>query len=211
MTDSRTVLIDKQEDRDMQLRDHRILAVFLIDKMGRSMSFFYRRMFILGSLEPDRKPFTYLHGITKGEKFHGHNYENILPVMRKLFESPQSKNKLGIRDYYRLGKLTHYVADAFTYPHNRIFQGSLLQHCRYEQELHCEFVSALRRQGTDSGDLQRIRRFQDIENLHEEYLRHAGGCEADCGYILKVSGMLLKGELQRSPKASFVQKERLAG
>ena len=67
MTDSRTVLIDKQEDRDMQLRDHRILAVFLIDKMGRSMSFFYRRMFILGSLEPDRKPFTYLHGITKGD------------------------------------------------------------------------------------------------------------------------------------------------
>ncbi len=95
MTDSRTVLIDKQEDRDMQLRDHRILAVFLIDKMGRSMSFFYRRMFILGSLEPDRKPFTYLHGITKGEKFHGHNYENILPVMRKLFESPQSKISWG--------------------------------------------------------------------------------------------------------------------
>ena len=62
MTDSRTVLIDKQEDRDMQLRR---LAVCLIDTLGRSMSFFYRRMFILGSLEPDRKPFTYLHGITK--------------------------------------------------------------------------------------------------------------------------------------------------
>ncbi len=65
--------------------------------------------------------------------------------MRKLFESLRSKDKLGIRDY-RLGKLTHYVADAFTYPHNRIFRQPS-QHCRYEQELHCEFVSALRRQG----------------------------------------------------------------
>ncbi len=52
MTDSRTVFIDKQEDRDMQLRDHRILAVFLIDKMGRSMSFFYRRMFIRAVWSP---------------------------------------------------------------------------------------------------------------------------------------------------------------
>ncbi len=128
--------------------------------------------------------------------------------MRKLFESPQSKDKLGIRDYYRLGKLTHYVADAFTYPHNRIFQGSLLcstadMNKSFTANLfpHCED------RGRTAGDLQRLRRFQDIENLHEEYLRHAGGCEADCEYILKVSGMLLKGELQRSPKASFVQKK----
>ncbi len=174
MTDSRTVLIDKQEDRDMQLRDHRILAVFLIDKMGRSMSFFYRRMFILGSLEPDRKPFTYLHGITKGEKFHGHNYENILPVMRKLFESPQSKDKLGIRDYYRLGKLTHYVADAFTYPHNRIFQGSLLcgtadMNKSFTANLfpHCED------RGRTAGDLQRTPKISG-------YRKSARGIPAPC-------------------------------
>ena len=172
------------------------------------MSFFYRRMFILGSLEPTEILLLICTVSRREKNFTDITMRIFLPVMRKLFESLRSKDKLGIRDYYRLGKLTHYVADAFTYPHNRIFQGSLLQHCRYEQELHCEFVSALRRQGTDSGDLQRIRRFQDIENLHEEYLRHAGGCEADCGYILKVSGMLLKGELQRSQRQKFCQKRK---
>ena len=37
--------------------------------------------------------------------------------------------------YYTLGKLTHYLADAFTYPHNDHFSDSLMDHHRYESDL----------------------------------------------------------------------------
>lgn len=127
----------------MQTKDHRKLAELLAAEMGENVPYCYKRAFILGNIEPDINLFTYLHGLAWGEKLHGHNYENILQVMRRLFDSVQRQEKIGIRRYYHLGKLTHYVTDAFTFPHNRVFHGNLREHCRYESELHENFSNIL--------------------------------------------------------------------
>ena len=67
-------------------------------------------------------------------------------MMRKLFDSVQKQERIGIRKCYHLGKLTHYVADAFTFPHNKKFCGSLKEHRRYEKTLHDQFSDVLQKQ-----------------------------------------------------------------
>lgn len=52
----------------------------------------------------------------KGKKFHGHDYENILPVIKKIFNSTQEKRNGESWEYYHFGKLMHYTADVFTFP-----------------------------------------------------------------------------------------------
>ncbi len=175
----------------MQTRDHKMLAELLADEMGQRVPYLYKKALILGSIEPDRNPFTYLHGFTRGEKFHGHNYENILLIMKKLFNSVQKEKSLGFRKYYRLGKLIHYVADAFTFPHNKEFCGNLREHCRYESVLHVQFYDILQKQKMTGTTGKGIGSFRHIEVLHKEYLKKAGTFETDCRYILQAAVMLL--------------------
>ena len=57
----------------MQTRDHRKLAELLATEMGENVPYCYKKIFILGNIEPDMNPFTCLHGLAWGEKLHGHN------------------------------------------------------------------------------------------------------------------------------------------
>lgn len=194
----------------MQTRDHKALAEFLVSEIGQELSAIYIKAFILGNIEPDKNLFTYLHGLVRGVKFHGHNYENILPVMEKLFCSLQEKRHWGIREYYHFGKLLHYIADAFTFPHHRIFRGNLREHCRYEKELHKRFLYML--QEPQKQPIQtRGRGLDCIKKLHEEYLRQAGNYENDCSYILKAAVMLAQEEIGTVWKIDFIRCEKAAG
>lgn len=176
----------------MQTRDHRKLAELLATEMGENVPYCYKKVFILGNIEPDLNPFTYLHGFAWGEKLHGHNYENILLVMRKLFDSVQRQERFGIWRYYHLGKLTHYVADAFTFPHNKKFCGNLKEHRRYEKTLHDQFRNVLQKQVCIRKGDKGIHSFHYIEVLHKEYLEKAGTYDIDCRYILQAVVMLLR-------------------
>lgn len=199
--------------RNMQTRDHRMLAGFLASGMERGIPDVYIKAFVWGNVEPDKNLFTYLHGFAGGKRFHGHNYENMLPVMKRLFYSIQKKERWGIREYYRLGKLLHYAADAFTFPHNGAFEGNLREHCEYEQRLHERLSAALRRgEGTEEGGAADAGGcFRNIEVLHEEYLRRKGSCENDCRYILRAAEMLLREEPERAVRMSFAGVGRAAG
>lgn len=188
----------------MQTKDHKMLAEFLIHGMKYYIPPFYIKAFLLGSVEPDINKFTYLHGLIRGEKFHGHNYENIMPVMKKLFYSIEKKQNLGIREYYHLGKLMHYIADAFTFPHNRMFKGNLRDHWEYEEELHQKFNCLLpkrkiERKFTTSCD------FRCIEILHEEYLQNACTYEDDCKYILNATEMIFLEVTQKYPQRNCMK------
>ena len=52
---------------------------------------------ILGSVEPDYNPFTYLHGSLKTEKFRGHNFDNarkcIVCLIHKIETEDMSELK----------------------------------------------------------------------------------------------------------------------
>ena len=96
----------------------------------------------------------------------------------------------GIREYYHLGKLTHYLADAFTFLHNRAFEGSLKEHCKYEKELHERFINMLHKRVCPDRKGEAASCFEDIEVLHERYLQRAANYENDCSYIFAVGKML---------------------
>lgn len=194
----------------MQTRDYKALAEFLISEIGHELSAIYIKAFILGNIEPDKNLFTYLHGLVRGIKFHGHNYENILPVMEKLFDSLQEKRCWGIREYYHFGKLLHYTADAFTFPHNRIFRGNLREHCRYEKELHKRFLYMLQ-ESQKQPTQKRGRGLDCIKKLHEEYLQQAGNYENDCRYILKAAVLLTQEEPEAVWKIDFTGCKKAAG
>lgn len=181
----------------MQTRDHKMLAELFADEMGQDIPELYKKALVLGSVEPDVNPFTYLHGFAKGERFHGHNYENILSVMRRLFHSVQKERGFGVRKYYRLGKLMHYVADVFTFPHNKEFCGDLKEHCGYESALHDRFRDHLQEQSAAGMAEEGIGSFYRLEVLHGEYLKEAGNCDIDCRYILRAAAMLI-GEQKRA-------------
>lgn len=83
-------------------------------------------------------------------------------------------------DYFRLGTAIHYVADAFTAPHNGFWTGSLLEHSAYETALHREFKAMLK-----SACPEQIPR-REYAPLHRVYRTEKHNVEIDFRYILTV-------------------------
>ena len=100
---------------------------------------------LLDCVEPDYNPFTYLHGSLKTEKFRGHNFDNARKCFVCLIHKIETEEMTEIKRCYLLGKLIHYVADAFTFPHNNVFKGNLVQHCKYENKLHAYMAERLQK------------------------------------------------------------------
>lgn len=195
----------------MRTVDHKKLAGLLAAEMKGNAPAIYIKAFVFGNIEPDCNRLTYLHGWFCGTKLHGHNYENILPVMKKLYCQLQGKNHFGLMEYYRLGKLMHYVADAFTFPHNQAFEGTLAAHCTYERKLHKSFESML----SDSTGMFLPEAmncdFNNIQELHDEYMREAGAGETDLKYIMQATMQIFETEYRRACDRVMIQAKRLAG
>ena len=128
---------------------------------------------------------TYFRGSIRGEeKLRGHNYENVMKYMEKLTKKLEKGGMGTVRQSFLLGKLVHYVADSFTYPHNSIFPGNLREHCQYETELH-DYVNQMI--SSDNVNLDSIDDGIDIveylEEIHYRYVSEALGCENDYRHI----------------------------
>ena len=91
--------------------------------------------FLFGSFQPDCNPLTYLKGSLRAYKFRGHNYSNSQRYIYSHIIRLQRRRRWTMWQYYTLGKLTHYLADAFTYPHNENYPDSMLCHHQYETDL----------------------------------------------------------------------------
>ena len=117
----------------MIAKDHKLLGVFLVRRLMKNPSFAAKRLFLWGCVLPDRNPLTYLRGIYLGHPLKTHFVAISRPEIHRLCSKLEHKRKLFLWDYYSLGALTHYVADAFTFPHNAHYHGGLLNHARYEE------------------------------------------------------------------------------
>ena len=107
-----------------------MLSAFLMDLVPvRKAAFLY------GSVEPDIILVSYLSGSMHGKSFHGHDYRNMSKRIQSVLARMQEGKGHGLVHSYRLGKLIHYIADSFTFPHNEMFHGSLRSHMLYEGEL----------------------------------------------------------------------------
>ena len=152
----------------------------------------YELAFLFGSFQPDCNPLTYLKGSRRARKLRGHNFSNSRLYIESHIKLLQARSRWNIWQYYTLGKLTHYLADAFTYPHNENYPESLIAHRQYEDDLRSYLAQYLRFRS-----LRRQQRRADlaaaIEELHRQYMTAQSSMQRDVQYILQATAMLMAG------------------
>ena len=112
-----------------------------------------------------------------------------MPSIRKLYEKLKQGGYSEVKRYYLMGKLTHYIADIFTFPHNAAFRGNIKAHGLYERKLHGYMKENL--QSFERVDEEiNIKDPDDLEELHKEYIQQAGTCEKDYRYIIQAVGFI---------------------
>ena len=95
-------------------RSHKLLASMLLESEHGFRAKRYELAFLFGSFQPDCNPLTYLKGSRRARKLRGHNFTNSRLYIESHIKLLQARTRWNIWQYYTLGKLTHYLADAFT-------------------------------------------------------------------------------------------------
>lgn len=181
----------------MQKRSHQLLAATLLQSEDGFRSKRFELAFLFGSFQPDCNPLSYLKGSIRAYKLRGHNYTNSQRYIQAHIDRLQQRQNWTVWQYYTLGKLTHYLADAFTYPHNEDYADSLLSHHQYETDLRAYLQEYLA-----SRTLLRERAMADvsaaIEELHSQYMESVADMRRDVQYILEATGLLMAGCLPQA-------------
>ena len=169
----------------MRTADHMNLSRYIMDHMDAGASKLQKAAFIFGSIEPDINMLTYFRGSIHGEeKLRGHNYENVMKYMEKLTKKLEKGGMGTVRQSFLLGKLVHYVADSFTYPHNSLFPANLKEHCQYETELHDYVNKTISSVGVNMESIDDGRDIvKYLREMHDRYVSEAPGCENDYRHI----------------------------
>ena len=170
----------------MKTADHLLLGQYLAEQCASPQLLRRRRIFLLGCVEPDCNVFSYLRGLRHYEKLRGHNAENSSAFLLRCFADFDRKALRSAWDYFRLGAMLHYAADAFTAPHNNFWVGNLAEHCAYEAALHQKFRKLLA-----SAHPEQIP-YQEYAPLHKSYCMEVPGTETDFRYILAACLSLMK-------------------
>lgn len=170
----------------MTTKSHYDLALYLLSRITDLGSALANAAFVLGCVEPDVNVATYLKGSLSCQPLRGHNYPNTAPYIKTLFKKMQRSEHPGILYWYRLGKLLHYLTDAFTYPHNQNFTGNLREHVRYEQHAEKAFEAALLTQKAMPIASETNKLLADFFSKHEQYLQQQPGAETDISFVLEV-------------------------
>ena len=174
----------------MQKRSHKLLAAALLQERHGFGSKRHDLAFLFGSFQPDCNPFSYLKGSLRSHAFRGHNFSNSQPYIESQILRLQNRKRWTMRQYYTLGKLTHYLADAFTYPHNETFSGPLIAHRHYESELRRYLADHLPYPiNPHSISFQNLT--ATIRALHHQYLDTPAGIQTDVHYIFQTAKLLM--------------------
>jgi hypothetical protein len=181
----------------LRKKSHILLARYLADQMQTTASLqSHRKAFCLGSILPDIKP----SFITRRHEFYG-TFEDVKNRMKELADiRPDESNQ---RVYWRrFGEVIHYMADYFTFPHNKTYTGSFSQHNHYEKVLKNRLKECIQ-QGEAHAYLEPAIRFADfptlidyIEATHEKYLNKLRSVEEDIRFILNMCFQVVQGLIQ---------------
>lgn len=181
----------------MRKKSHILLARYLADQMTLSESLqSHRKAFCLGSILPDIKP----SFITKRHEFTG-TFDEVQKKLRCLVETGTDHYKERVF-WRRMGEIFHYIADYFTFPHNKIFTGSLVEHNSYEKELKNQLKNYIRTGEADkyAKDVIQFDSFEQlteyIRDKHAVYLKKERNISDDIRYILSVCFQVFQGVCQ---------------
>lgn len=169
----------------MRGKSHASVGEILLREYLPGLSERNKKFFLIGCIQPDRNPTTYLKGSIRNRWMHGHDYGNASRFIIRLAKRLERSGCRNAWDYYTLGKLMHYTIDAFTYAHNAHFPKTLLDHRRYEVQLQTYFLRHLRAlplperaAGITAADL--------ILQAHAEYITLPGCIETDTHFAFRV-------------------------
>lgn len=181
----------------MQKRSHQLLAASLLQSENGFDAKRFELAFLFGSFQPDCNPFSYLKGSVRSYTLRGHNYTNSQHYINCHIDRLQRRNRWTMWQYYTLGKLTHYLADAFTAPHNENYADSQFSHHQYETDLRAYLTQYLSQR-----ELLRQRSAQDlnaaITELHARYMDTVSDIREDVQYILEATELLMAGCLPQT-------------
>lgn len=168
----------------MRGKSHCCLGQFLVHNYMENVSSLHRQAFLLGCIEPDRNPATYLKGSIRYQWLRGHNFLNAKRYMHRIARRLENKQYLSLFDYYTLGKLIHYTTDAFTYAHNDMFTTDLGEHMEYEVALQEHFLAYMA--DAAKPELPPFRSIMDsICSYHQEYRVLPASIHTDTKFALK--------------------------
>lgn len=161
----------------MNMTSHLALAVGLSEVLDlRTVAF------IFGNVQPDLALYSYL----RGGRLQGHSFRNMSPRIDAVLAKLRKGRGDGLLHSYRLGKLMHYIADSFTYPHNDSFHGSLRAHMLYEDELEVSLQEHMEEEGfRPSAKLTVDDVAEYVRRRHEDYMAKEGSTDNDSSFILE--------------------------
>lgn len=146
----------------MRKKSHISLAMHIVRESDYACTQKHRKAFYVGSVLPDCKP-TFL---TRRHEIDGTFF--IVEKNIKKLTTTRIDAKLPSTMYYtRLGEVLHYIADYFTFPHNKEFDGTMKAHCIYEGKLKHELKAYVEDMDSslDNGDRPSSRDYQGNDAL----------------------------------------------
>ena len=178
----------------MRKKSHILLARYLADQMTAAESLqSHRKAFCLGNILPDMRP----SFLTTKHEFFG-TFGEVGRKIEALVENGPDSYKERVF-WRRLGEVMHYIADYFTFPHNRTYTGTLLEHGQYEKELKKNLKTYIQSGEVYMHPLSAIQ-FKSLAELmdyvrirHEQYLAKARNVSDDIRYILTVCFQVVQG------------------
>jgi hypothetical protein len=180
----------------MRKKSHVSLAKYLLDNVDSELLMQHRKAFILGSIVPDCKPsfVTTKHNMEE-------TFSMVCDFISSLTVNAGEFKKISTAYCRRLGEVTHYLADYFTFPHNAIFNGTLREHCSYEKKLKFalrEYIEG----GVGKINSDIVKKFTTpsqlcdfVKKIHEQYLACKKTVESDCHYIVALCHVAVAGIL----------------
>ena len=176
----------------MRKKSHISLAGQMMNSLEVEGILNHRMTFYLGNILPDCKP----SFLTTPHSF-DETFAEIGRKMETLVSSFDVSRGMTMAKTLRIGEVTHYIADYFTFPHNKHYDGSLKDHCCYEGDLKRrlkEYIDSGRAMIL-KGSIQISDTVEDlltyIKEHHQEYMSRKRCIKDDMDYIITVCTSVL--------------------
>lgn len=178
----------------MRKKSHISLARDIVHNSDDALLKRHRWAFYLGSILPDIQP-SFLY---KKHEFGG-TFEQVRRKIALLSGETEEEGRQKTKYYRNLGQITHYIADYFTFPHNKIYPGTLKDHCTYEGELKDRLLEYLKTHAEDRSHWKEME-FVDsdaicdfVKKSHEAYLKKKINVDEDIKHIVSLNHQVVEG------------------
>lgn len=180
----------------MRKKSHMSLSRYLLESIDSSLLDEHKKAFVLGSILPDCRPsfVTRRHNIEE-------TFDIVSGFIDDLTVASSDYRRISTAYCRKLGEVTHYVADYFTYPHNDIFDGGFKAHCIYEKELKYSLKEYIQSEDViiNREVAEGFETPQDlcdyVKQRHIQYLNRENNVESDCRYIVASCHVVVAGIL----------------